>query len=87
MCVRKDKKGALHLAVWFGVFLMLVSTICFGQITSSTIVGTVTDASGANVPGAQVTAVNTDTNLSRTVKTNAQGEYRLEFLPVGTYRV
>ena len=87
MCVRKDKKGALHLAVWFGVFLMLVSMICFGQITSSTIVGTVTDASGANVPGAQVTAVNTDTNLSRTVKTNAQGEYRLEFLPVGTYRV
>src|SRR5207245_10755224 len=37
------------------------------------------------VAGAQVTTMNTDTNLSRTVQTNAEGQYRIEFLPVGNY--
>lgn len=69
------------------LLILLVSGVGFAQITSSTIVGTVTDSSGAAVANAQVTAVNTSTNLSRTAQTNDQGEYRIEFLPVGSYRV
>jgi hypothetical protein len=85
MCVRKS--GLTAFVVFLSLFILLFSAASFGQVTSSTIVGSVTDASGAAVAGAQVTAINTATNYSRTVQTNNQGEYRLEFLPVGTYRV
>ena len=57
------------------------------QITTTTIVGTVLDRTGATVPGAQVTATNTETHLARTAQTNNGGQYRIEFLPVGTYSV
>jgi len=57
------------------------------QLTTTTLVGQVTDATGGAVPGAQVTAINRDTGLSRSVRTNDQGEYRVEFLPVGNYSV
>src|ERR1051326_5159702 len=56
------------------------------QVTGS-VVGNVVDTQGGAIGGAQVTATNIDTNLSRTVSTNAQGEYRLEFLPPGSYRI
>ena len=54
------------------------------QITA-TLVGTVQDPQNAVVPGATVTATNVDTGLVHTVTTNATGEYRIEFLPVGSY--
>jgi len=57
------------------------------QVTSATIVGTVSDPSGAAVSGAQVTARNIDTGLARTVSSGEDGSYRLEFLPVGNYAV
>ena len=55
------------------------------QITTATIVGTVTDPSGAILAGAQVTARNADTGMTRTGPSSSAGEYRLEFLPVGKY--
>ena len=55
--------------------------------TTTTLLGTVTDKSGAVVPNADVTATNTGTNLARTAKTNSQGEYRIDFLPIGDYNV
>ena len=55
--------------------------------TTTSLAGVVTDKSGGGVPNAQVTAQNTGTNLARTVETNAQGEYRMDFLPVGVYDV
>jgi hypothetical protein len=55
--------------------------------TTTTLLGTVRDKSGAVVPEADVTATNTGTNLVRAAKTNTQGDYRLDFLPVGSYRL
>src|SRR5271169_3653824 len=55
--------------------------------TTTSLIGTVTDKSGAAVPRAQVTAVNTGTNLMRSAETNSAGEYRFDFLPVGVYDV
>ena len=52
-----------------------------------TIVGTITDSSGAALPGATVTARNVDTGFTRTVPANESGAYRLEFLPIGSYVV
>ncbi len=57
------------------------------QLTTTTLFGTVTDSSGALIAGAGVTATNTGTNLTRTVQSNPEGQYRLDFLPVGTYTV
>jgi hypothetical protein len=51
------------------------------------ITGTITDSSGAVVPGAQVTAKNSNTGLIQTVTTGADGLYAFLYLPVGTYSV
>ena len=47
----------------------------YAQIISSSIVGQVSDASGAVVPGAQVSLQNSGTGLERQSPTNEQGEY------------
>jgi hypothetical protein len=57
------------------------------QVTSAAVVGTITDTSGAALPGATVTARNVETGFVRTVPTNESGAYRLDFLPIGTYVV
>ena len=55
--------------------------------TTTTLYGTVSDKTGAVIPNAQVTAVNTGTNLTRTAESSAEGLYRFEFMPIGTYTV
>ena len=77
----------LGVAVYLCLLTLLSAISVQGQMTSTTLYGQVTDATGAVVPGAQVSATNTDTNLSRKVQTNAEGEYRIELLPVGNYKV
>ncbi len=49
--------------------------------------GTVTDASGASVPGANVTVTNVDTNVSKTTVTTSAGTYYITDLVAGTYDV
>jgi len=67
--------------------LALASLNMFGQATSGALVGTVFDASGAAVVGAEVDATNVDTNGITRAKSNGTGEYRLDNLLPGTYRV
>ncbi len=57
------------------------------QAVSGTIVGTVTDASGASVPNAQVTIVLTDQSVTHTSVSNESGNFTEPNLPPGTYRV
>src|SRR6516165_4888704 len=59
----------------------------FGQAVSGTILGTVIDATGAVRPGAKVTVVNEGTGLSRTVTSDANGEYTFPSLPTGHYTI
>lgn len=49
--------------------------------------GTVLDNSGALVPDAAVSATNTQTGVSRTIKSNPQGIFVLPDLPIGSYSV
>src|SRR5207244_591973 len=58
-----------------------------GQATQSTILGTVTDPSGAVVTGATVTVKNEGTNIERTMVTDGNGDYRIAGLEVGRYQV
>jgi len=57
------------------------------QAVSGTILGVVKDSSGAVVPGASVTLVNTGTGLSRTVVSDGKGDYTAPSLPTGNYTV
>lgn len=57
------------------------------QFTQSSIVGTVTDASGAPVSDAEVTVRNEGTNFVRTIRTESSGDYRVSGLEAGFYQV
>jgi hypothetical protein len=70
------------------VSLFLLSGIhVAAQLTTGTITGTVTDQSGAAVPGASVSAKNTETGLTRTTVTGPTGRYEHPNLPIGMYEV
>src|SRR6202030_1364926 len=72
------------------VILLLAANLVLpavAQTVTGTILGLVTDPSGAVVPGATVTATNQSTGFTRTVNTDPEGNYRITFLPLGTYRV
>ena len=56
-------------------------------IITGTITGTITDPSGAVVPGAPFVATNTATGIKITGKTDSSGAIKLSDVPVGTYTV
>jgi len=68
-------------------FLVALAGEVRGQAVQSTILGTVTDPSGAVVTGATVTVKNEGTNFERTMVTDENGDYRIVGLEVGTYQV
>ena len=67
------------------VFL-LASTHVWAQATAQ-IHGTIQDASGAGIPAATVKATQTDTGVSRTATTEADGGFVLPNLPLGPYKL
>ncbi|MGA7473588.1 MAG: carboxypeptidase regulatory-like domain-containing protein, partial [Candidatus Sulfotelmatobacter sp.] len=67
--------------------LMVIMTFCvaaWAQDTAS-ITGTVTDASGAAIPNAQVAVSNAAMGISRTAATNGSGDFLFASLPIGSY--
>ena len=67
--------------------LLLPALAAFAQTTTSTIAGTVTDASGAVIRGAEVTVRGETIAAERRATTDERGEYRLTALPAGTYTI
>ena len=70
------------LALW-----VMSSASARAQELYARIQGTVTDASGGGVPGAEVKATNTQTGVAITVTTEADGKFQFLQLPVGHYDV
>jgi hypothetical protein len=70
-----------------GLVLMLVSAPAFGQAGTSSISGTVLDASGGAVPGATVTAKNDATGATFVVVSGLTGNFNVAAVPVGIYTV
>ena len=68
-----------------GILLALVATAQTGP--QGTFVGTVTDGTGAVIPGVKVTVVNTGTQFVSEVTTNPEGNYIVPYLNPGTYRI
>jgi outer membrane receptor protein involved in Fe transport len=56
-------------------------------VNTASVGGRVTDAQGAVVPGAQVLARQTDTNLARETVTDAEGRFRFPYLKIGPYEI
>jgi hypothetical protein len=70
------------------LLLLLVHSQCgLGQVDEGSIAGQVQDASGAVVPGAQVTLVNTDQGITSNTTTNSSGEYTFSPVRIGHYSV
>jgi len=66
-------------------FFLLVIFACVALAQEATIVGTVSDASGAVVPNARVVITNTDKNQSREVTSNDSGQFVAPSLGIGHY--
>jgi hypothetical protein len=82
-------KRSIHLLLAFG---LLASFVAFtpasdAQTIQATIRGKVVDQQGGVLPGVTITARHVDTNTTRTVVTNALGQYFLPNLPAGRYEV
>jgi hypothetical protein len=81
--------------MWFGVsaciaftcicLLLFHSQSAFGQVDEGAITGTVQDASGAVVPNADVTLLNTDQGITLETKTNSNGGYTFSPVRIGRY--
>ncbi|WP_222705559.1 TonB-dependent receptor [Terriglobus albidus] len=67
--------------------LVFFSSMAVGQLTTATLSGEVQDNTGALVPKAHITAVNTDTGFTQSTDSNDQGAWRIDLLPVGGYRL
>ncbi|HVN79562.1 MAG TPA: TonB-dependent receptor, partial [Terriglobia bacterium] len=88
----KRTTGTSPCEQWRGRVPVLVLVSCwvgvaFAQQPFGTIVGTVTDPTGATLPSTTVTVTNTDTQVNRTVVTSATGDYSVPYLVNGTYRI
>ncbi|GEM_PF-287247 len=82
-------KSILRSSTPWLLALALVLATCagFGQAVSSTILGTVTDSSGAVVSNAKVTVTNIDTQISRSAQSNESGNFNFADMPPGNYVV
>ena len=59
---------------------LILVPAAFGQANSGTIVGTVTDMSGASVPNCKVVAKNQATGITKETNTDSSGDFRISYL-------
>src|SRR5262249_15764339 len=67
--------------------LMIASSTMLGEAVNATLLGTVTDSSGAVVAGAKIKITETRTGLQRATESNSSGNYEFVNLPPGQYQV
>src|SRR3982751_6625373 len=68
-------------------FLLGAASLGWAQIGGGSIVGTVTDESGASVSGVKISALNLETNVPQATRTNESGYYEFPLLPAGRYHL
>ena len=75
-----------HWAIVLCLLFLFPATL-IAQVDRGSIVGAITDPSGARVSGAQVTLTNRETNQSTRVTSNDAGDYKADLLRIGTYSI
>jgi len=70
-----------------GIILMLPLTALGQSGPTGSLSGTVTDSTGAVIPGASVTVTHMATNVERTAKADSEGHWKIPVLPVGIYKI
>jgi hypothetical protein len=82
----KKQNFAVHF--WVGLIIsFLFCGLAYAQFENGSLVGTITDSSGAAVSGATIEVLNTATGIKNTATTNGNGEYEVPSLRGGTYRI
>ena len=78
-----------HLRFTLSLFMLaiLMPFMAFGQSSTGSFSGTVSDSNGGALPGVTVTAANTATGVTRSVVSNGVGHFEVQLLPPGIYRV
>ena len=69
------------------IFLLVQSRIAFAQVDEGAITGTVQDSTGAVVPDAQVTLLNTDQGITLETKSSSSGGYTFSPVRIGNYTI
>ena len=85
--MRIDVRSVAGLTVAWMLVVLLGTVSEAGAQGAGSIEGTITDDTGAVLPGVTVTATHTQTERSRTVVSDARGEYRFTRLEAGSYDV
>src|SRR5947209_2908694 len=76
-----------HVLASLCLLVCLDSRSLWGQAATATITGTLTDTTGAVVPGAAISAKNNGTGTTRSTQSDNQGRYSLADLAIGDYDV
>ena len=89
---RTETEMSFHTRIEKGFLTALLLVVCqgvvFGQAGSTgTIVGTITDTTGAVIPDATIVVRHLETNFSHTQTSGAAGGYRFPYIPAGNYEV
>src|SRR6476660_7272714 len=82
-----DLRVLVRAGLMLAAIVAIMPTTAHGQATNGTLLGTVTDSSGAGVPGVTVNITETRTNISTSTLTKAPGFYTFPNLKDGLYRV
>jgi outer membrane receptor protein involved in Fe transport len=73
--------------LWFVAFVLSWTLAGYGQATTGSFLGTITDSTGAALPGATLVIQNQDTGVSRTVQSDEAGRYSARALNPGNYQI
>lgn len=80
------RKYRVYLILLVSITLLLTPTL-YAQDATAKILGQVVDPSGAVLPNAVITVTNVDTNSETPAKTDKDGAYQVNQLPIGSYKI
>ena len=87
MTVRTPFVSSFRFFLYSFLILTIAAPFSKAQTTTAAFLGSITDSSGAVLPGAQVTASNVETGLKRITVSNEEGRFLLSELPPGSYEL
>ena len=81
------KNNILSVLARYAIAVGMCMGIAHAQTVTGTVTGTITDPSGAVIPGAAVVAHNTETGVDSSASSDSAGFFRIGFLPIGRYQL